>query len=85
MRSIIMDLFTALHISYIVNAAIDAPVRASISTPVLPSHITTDSILILLVSESENRYYIELVFRSDFDSVKFNELYRYEVIPSSES
>ena len=79
-----MDLFTALHMSYIVNAAIDAPVRASISTPVLPSHITTDSILIFLVSKSENWYYIELVFRSDF-SARFNELYGYEVIPSSES
>ena len=84
MLSITMDLFTALHMSYIVNAAIDAPVRASISTPVLPSHITTDSILILLVSESENRYYVELVFSSDFFA-RFNELYGYEVIPSSES
>ena len=84
MRSIIMDLFTALHMSYIVNAAIDAPVRASISTPVLPSHITTDSILILLVSESENRYYIKLVFRNNFFT-RFNELYGYEIIPSSES
>ena len=74
-----MDLFTALHISYIVNAAIDAPVRASISTPVLPSHITTDSILILLVSEGEKRYYIELVFRSDFlpDLISFMDMKKY--------
>jgi len=31
-----IDLSTALHMSYIVKAATDTAVRASISTPVLP-------------------------------------------------
>ena len=37
----LMDLLTALHISYIVRAAIEAPVKASISTPVLEMHLTS--------------------------------------------
>ena len=56
MSVITMSFCTALHISYTVSAAVDTAVRASISTPVLPSQETVARISTLFLASSRDSY-----------------------------